>query len=148
MSVRETLLLPSVLVKWVLTALNNTYLTEFLPWQFAAPRLSGFFLTSAQNLNFQVLGMHGELLSISGTKISPPRGSSEWQPSLLRGECGHIHIWSLPSELPMASCCSSLRSPLKRHFPRGASLIPSYNTPSWGQEMVYILICVVAAQVW
>ena len=37
MSVREILLLPSVLVKWVLTALNNTYTSlNFSSWQFAA----------------------------------------------------------------------------------------------------------------
>ena len=37
MSVREILLLPSVLVKWALTALNNTYTSlNFSSWQFAA----------------------------------------------------------------------------------------------------------------
>lgn len=89
--------------------------------------------------------MHRKLLCISGTKISHHRGSFEWPPW-----GWHVHVWSQPSDHAMANCFSSLKSLLTRFFLREAAPPPhpgSLNEPSWGQEMIYILICVVTAQV-
>ena len=132
MSVREILLLPSVLVKWVLTALNNTYTSlNFSSWQFAAMPPWIFPDFSIEFELGKMLGMHGQLLSISGTKTSCPKGSSEWHPSLLQGTSRHVRIWSLPSDLPTASCCSSRGSPLPQG---GTSLIPATVQPLRGKE--------------
>lgn len=132
MSVREILLLPSVLVKWVLTALNNTYTSlNFSSWQFAAHASLDFPWLQHRIWIRQDARDAWEATVHKWYQDKLPKGEF-WMAPLPAAEYEQAHshlksaIWSSHSQLLFITRVSTP--------PRGTSLIPATVHPLRGKE--------------
>ena len=146
MSVREILLLPSVLVKWALTALNNTYTSRnFSSWQFAAHASLDFSWLQHRIWIRQDAKDAWEATVHKWYQDKLPKGEFWMAPLPAAGyEQARSHlksaIWSSHSQLLFITGVST--------SPGGDLPYTSYSAAPQGQGRVYILLCVVAAQVY
>ena len=132
MSVREILLLPSVLVKWVLTALNNTYTSlNFSSWQFAAHASLDFSWLQHRIWIRQDARDAREATVHKRCQDKSPKGEF-WTAALpatgYEWACLHLKsaIWSSHSQLLLITRVST--------SPRGTSLIPAIMHSRRGKE--------------